>query len=152
MKAELKITRSPAVLSETQAEELNQWSDHRSVHDTEEDILFAAVCRSQNEAEEKCRRAEKILGFPFPLNSRPSSWFDSHTLVLVISEERSGSSALTLKSAEKKGTEAELILSRTRGMTMDMSLALIEAELEETGIESVLAKAVNDHSAEALLF
>ncbi|MBR4455401.1 MAG: hypothetical protein IKS32_04150 [Solobacterium sp.] len=152
MKAEINIRRSSAVISETQAEKLDQWSDYPYVHSMTEDRIYGKLCCRKEETDEAVAQLSEILGFPFPAVTCSSDWYETHTLAVLISEERSGSSRLTLESAEKMDEEAVLVFSRVRGLTMDMSLALITAELQETGMKTVSAKVVTDLTQEAGIF
>ena len=71
------------------------------------------------------------------------AFFQEHSLVVMFSDERSGSNQLTLESVQTEGDTILLEIARERGLTMDMAYLFLFYELEGKEIRTSAARITN---------
>ncbi len=139
MKNELLIQRIPYI-------------DSQSTQISNDDAVFPKLFHTQTELKQFMHERmipETTVGTL--LKKYDTSFFAVNTLIVMISNERSGSSQLRLENIFQLKGKVFVILKRKRGLTMDMASLLICLSLP--GHESSVCSAVIENDdAEALLF
>lgn len=150
---ELLMERVSLSLSEEQHAWLNAHSDHPMT----EGYIFSRVFQNHDSLAAFLSELSAV----FPTVAQPSArwltrydetWFADQSLLVMFSEERSGSSRLQLHQACVEGTRADLIISRTRGLTMDMAYLFLFHALRGHEVCSSSVRIEENRQAEAVLF
>ena len=86
------------------------------------------------------------------LGSYCEEFFAEHGLILLFSDERSGSNRLSLESVETdEDKNVRVKILRDRGLTMDMAYLFLFIEMEKDDYQSVFAS-ISDSNKEASFF
>ncbi len=117
-------------------EEQFQFLNERSDHPIGDGFVFSRLIKDPSELSSFLAELQKGLGisdsFADEIRSEwPEERFQQHRLVLMFSDERSGSNVLTLENAETDGDLIRLSISRQRGLTMDMAYLFLFYETED---------------------
>ena len=136
MENTLIIKRTQLSFDEEQFQFLNERSDHP----IEDGYIFSRLIKDHSELASLLAELQKGLGISDQfsqdvLSEWPEDRFAQHRLVLMFSDERSGSNTLTLEKAETVDDRICLSISRQRGLTMDMAYLFLFYETEDCSAE-----------------
>ena len=147
MENKLRIIRTHVSFGEEQFTFLNSCSDHP----IEDGYIFSKVFTAESELEDFLLLLQKHLSVSdaFLEETRQicSDFFsDQHSLVLLFSDERSGSNRLALTQAMVSGDRIHLELERERGLTMDMAYLFLFYPLNSGSVHTSSAHITNKPS------
>ena len=132
MENTLTIKRTHLSFDEEQFQFLNERSDHPIT----DGFIFSRLIKDHSELASFLAELQKGLGISDRLSQEvlsewPEKRFAQHRLVLMFSDERSGSNILTLEKAETVGDLIRLSINRQRGLTMDLAYLFLFYETED---------------------
>ena len=147
MKNELITVRTHLSYGNEEFEFLSKHSDHP----IEDGYIFSRLIKDHSELASLLAELQKGLGISDQftqdvLSEWPQVRFAQHRLVLMFSDERSGSNTLTLEKAETMDDRICLSISRQRGLTMDMAYLFLFYETEDCSAERSEVQITNQQS------
>ena len=144
MENTLLIKRTHLSFDEEQFQFLNERSDHP----IEDGYIFSRLIKDHSELASFLAELQKGLGISERLaqailSEWPEERFTRHRLVLMFSDERSGSNTLTLEKAETVDGLIRLSINRQRGLTMDLAYLFLFYETEDCSVVKSEVKITN---------
>lgn len=122
MKEKLIIKRSHISFDENHLNYLNEHSDFPLSHDYLKDEIFAKICDSLEEYNSLTNELKEVLGVDDDVfEILDEEYFNEDNLIIMFSDERSGSNKLELKDIYIENNIINVLIERERGLTMDMS-------------------------------
>ena len=144
MENTLSIIRTHVSFGETQYAFLNACSDHP----IQDGFIFSKVFTSDSSLTAFLQTMKNTLSlsetFVEEVTRKYSSdFFAQQSLVLLFSDERSGSNRLTLRKVDVTDGRIHLEIERERGLTMDMAYLFLFYPLNSHAIHSSSAHIAN---------
>lgn len=133
------------------------WLNSKSDHPMEEGYIFSRVFTAADAFTSFLRELQSALSASEEFISEcevryDAAYFSEKSLVLMFSDERSGSNRLTLDSAEAAEGLMSVTILRQRGLTMDMAYLFLFLETDEKNISRSEVLIKNDPNSEASIF
>ena len=130
MNKELIIKRCHADYDIETIETLSKISDYPLIHELLEDQIFSKLVSSKEEYNNLINELKEILCFEDVFEDLDDNYFDDKNLIIMFSDERSGSNKLELKDISLVDDTINVLIERTRGLTMDMAYLFILLETD----------------------
>lgn len=130
MNKELIIKRCHANYDIETIETLSKISDYPLIHELLEDQIFSKLVSSKEEYNNLINELKEILCFEDVFEDLDDNYFDDKNLIIMFSDERSGSNKLELKDISLVDDTINVLIERTRGLTMDMAYLFILLETD----------------------
>lgn len=130
MNKELIIKRCHVDYDIETIETLSKISDYPLIHELLEDQIFSKLVSSKEEYNNLINELKEILCFEDVFEDLDDNYFDDKNLIIMFSDERSGSNKLELKDISLVDDTINVLIERTRGLTMDMAYLFILLETD----------------------
>ena len=128
MNTKLIIKRAHLSFDDAIYEFLNNLSDHPII----DGYIFSRIF---NDKEELCLFFNHLEQSEL-IEEYDEDYFKDHKLLVMFSDERSGSNKLEINDVEIKDNTISIVIDRERGLTMDMSYLFMFYEIDDKNVNN----------------
>ncbi len=145
MNNELMIRRTHLSLGDAEY----QWLSSRSDHPIENGYLFSRILTSKDALTSLLNELIKYIGLADTAAEEikalfPAAFFEKNVLLLMFSDERSGSNQLRTGEERIEEDTVFLTLIRTRGLTMDMAYLFLMLPIAQCSVKRSEVNVINE--------
>ena len=141
MEERLIIKRSHISFDENHLNYLNEHSNFPLSHDYLKDEIFAKICHNIEDYNSLTNELKEVLGVDDDVfEILDEEYFNEDNLIIMFSDERSGSNKLELKDISLDKDIINISIEREKGLTMDMAylFMFIKTKLDGSSVKATI--------------